>query len=93
MKLRHYAEVAGLTLAAFAVGITWARNWPAVIGLAIGALMMALIMAWLHSAKRDEWKIRHHRETDRTRLESKNLGWKLCQEWHHRQRIGDGSDE
>jgi len=93
MKARQYAQVALLMLASFAVGLTWGRNWPAVIGLAIGSLMMTLVMAWMHAAKRASWKAWHRREIDRTRAESLDRGWKRCEDWHHRQRIGRTEDD
>ena len=74
MKARHHAQVALLTLAAFAVGLTWARNWPALIGLAIGAVMMTLIMGLMHSAKRKQRKMSLIEETQSAHHEGYCLG-------------------
>jgi len=88
MKARHYAEVAGLALVSFAVGLVWGRNWPATATLFIGALAMMLIMGALCRAKLEDWKRWHHRQIDRTRAEYLERGWEQCENWHHRQRIG-----
>ena len=93
MKARHHVQVALLTLAAFAVGLTWGRNWPAVIGLLIGSVMMTLIMGLLHSAKRDEWKAWHHREMDRERAESLQRGYDRGVDWRSRQHTGGDGDD
>jgi len=93
VKARHYAEVAGLALVSFAVGLVWGRNWPATATLFVGALMMALVMGWLHAAKEADWKRWHHREIDRTRAEYLERGWEHCENWHRYQRIGGKGDD
>ena len=87
MKARRTAKGALCLLAGFAIGLALAQNWPALIGLAIGSVMMGLIIYWLWLADLRAYRVWHLQEMARERSESMERGYNRGVEWRTRQQI------